>query len=163
MAKPRSVDEWKLDKKAKRVVKQELKKWLKLFIEHASNEQGNVYRADFINNDFFYFTDCKDIFKDNPEAKGVEDNIRIRNRKRMVMNQLLIKTLLSDFVPKHIKCSHCGFENVHIDSMKDMGGHFKFCPKCGKTDLSTYPDFYHTCIQNVEERLIEKGFAKVKK
>lgn len=154
MVKPKSIDEWGLCKKSTKKVKKELKKWLQLFLEQSQGRSGNVYRADFLNQDFFFFTDCKDILSKDPEGTGQEVNLEIRKRKRNVFNQLFVKTLLGEKLGKKIKCSRCGYDEVYINGFN--GGHFTYCRKCQKTDICTYPDYYGTCIDEIEKQLIKK-------
>ena len=76
------------------------------------------------------------------------------------VHQLFIKTLLGTVKIIKRKCSHCSCEDMYTGAMRNMGGHFVYCPKCGKTDFSTYPNYYDTCIDEVRKVLIEKGFVK---
>jgi len=151
---PTSIDKWGLDKRNLKIVKRELNRWLQLFITQADGMTGNVYRADFVNDDFFYFTDCRDTVSKEVESVGVENNLKIRNRKRKVLLQLLIRTMLGETFYKEYHCTHCGWRGeTVIAGFPDGGGHFTFCPKCGKTDICTYPGFYDTCIEHLKKAL----------
>ena len=131
---PTPIDKWGLDKRNLKIVKRELNRWLQLFITQADGMTGNVYRADFVNDDFFYFTDCRDTVSKEVESSGVENNLKIRN--------------------KEYHCTHCGWRGeTVIAGFPDGGGHFTFCPKCGKTDICTYPGFYDTCIEHLKKAL----------
>lgn len=156
MAQPKAITEWGLDKRSLRKVREQLKNWLDLFYKQADYREGNIYRADFVNQDFFFFTDCRDILSKDPEGTGQEFNLEIRKRKRNVFNQLFIKTLLGLQIGKKIKCSHCGFDDVFISGFD--GGHYTFCSKCGKTDICTYPNAYNNTIVNVVDDLVKKGY-----
>jgi len=157
----KTIDDLKLSKKAKAIVKDWLQEWLDMMIRQANGQQGNVYRADFKKLDFFYFTDCTDILSKDPEAKGVEDNRSIVIRKRIVMSQLLLKNLMGTFKRLKIKCTHCGFDDVYIASLKTASGHFKWCPKCFKTDISTYPNSYDTCVDSMRKQLRKKYLGDI--
>ncbi|GAG99194.1 unnamed protein product, partial [marine sediment metagenome] len=124
---------------------------------------GNVYRADFEKMDLFFFTECNKLVSEEVESTGQEQNLEIRRRKRMVILQLLLKSLIDKVTILKLKCSHCGYEDVFIDSRPSGGGHYKFCPKCGKTDICTYPESYDTTMDEVKIELVKKGFLKVKK
>lgn len=154
----KNLKDLKLPKKFEIEVNNWLCDWLEMLKKQANGREGCVHRADFENNDFFYFTDCTDILSKDPEAKGVEDNRNIQLRKRTVMAQLLIKTLLGINNPKKIKCSHCGFEDRYIDALPNGGGHFLYCPKCHYTNICTYPGYYATCIEDVL-KIIKKKFS----
>lgn len=160
---PLPIDEWPISKRTKEKVKAELNKWLQMLIDYADGREGNVYRYDIIKKDTFFFTDCRDIVKRNLEGIGDEVNLDIRRRKRYVVMQLLLKQIMSGPIKRIIKCTHCGSENVYIDSMINGGGHFKFCPECGKTDFSTYPAYYESAIESVINVLKVKGLIDEKK
>ncbi len=159
MVKPKSITEWGLSPIALAKVKKNLNQWLKLFVKQASGGAGNVFRANFIENDFFYFTSCGDVLRNNPEAKGSEDALSIRERKRKVMLQLFVRTLLGEKLGKILTCSHCGYVGEKIEGSKTGGGHFKFCPNCKKTTISTYPGFYNAMLDEIKEyvKMNEKG------
>ena len=154
----KSIKDWGLDPTTEKVVRAELENWLAMFKEHADGAEGNVYRADFINKDLFFFTDCRDILSKNPEASGVEVSKDIRLRKRYVLMQLLIRNILDGPIKKEMKCSHCGDNNVFIDSLSNLGGHYKYCPKCGKTDLCIYPFSYEKAVETLKSDLKKRGF-----
>lgn len=148
MSKPKPITEWGLSCRDYVKVKKELNKWLKLFIKQANGRAGNVFRADFIKDDFFFFTSCADL---SPESKGVESQLSIRTRKRKVMMQLFIRTLLGEKLGKVLTCTHCGFVGERIEASESLGGHFKFCPKCKKTTIVTYPRYYNILLDEVKE------------
>lgn len=124
----KSLKELKLSRKTKQKVETWLLEWLEMLIQQADGQQGNVHRADFVKEDFFYFTNCNDILAEDPESLSKETNPKITRRKQKVMLQLFIKNLLGVKVGKVIKCSHCGYEGMLIDGT--YNGHFTFCPKC---------------------------------
>lgn len=148
---PTPIDKWGLDKRSLKIVKRELNRWLQLFVTQANGATGNVYRANFIEDDFFFFTNCQDILAKEVESKGVENNQKIGKRKNKVWLQLLIRTLLGETFYKEYHCTHCDYvgETI-IAGFPDGGGHVTFCPKCGKTDICTYPAYYSTCIKSVK-------------
>lgn len=156
----KTIDDLKLSKKSKAVVKTWLEEWLNTFIAQARGREGTVHRADFLADDFFYFTDCTDILHDNPESQGYEDNVKIRKRKQKVMLQLLIKTLLGTVKCKKIKCSHCGFSDRYIGPLSNGTGHFLYCPNCKYTTIATYPDGYKSCIGDIEKYKLKDSFAE---
>jgi len=134
--KPRTLDEWKLSPEAKKTVKRELAKWVKLLIEQADGREGNVIRANFLKDEFFYFTNCNDILKDDPEYKAHETDNRIIKRKQKVMLQLLLKQIMGEKLGRVLKCSHCGYEGEEM--RKTVNGHYRYCPKCKKISLTSY-------------------------
>lgn len=146
----KTINDLKLSKKAKAVVRTWLDEWLDMFIAQANGRQGTVHRADFANDDFFYFTDCTDVLSKDPEAKGQEESRSIIKRKQKVMLQLLIKTLLGTVECKKIKCSHCGYPDRYIGPLSNGTGHFLYCPKCQYTNICTYPSGYKTCVDDVK-------------
>jgi len=152
MIKPQNIDKWGLDDKNKKIVRRELGKWLKHFMDMSQQEAGNVYRCDFVNWDFFYFTKCHDLMGNKPEQKAVENSKQIAFRKDQVFMQLFLKTLLNDIRLLHSFCTHCGAEN-HVESITN--GHMYFCPSCGKTDVSVYPDSAIFSFDEVRKKLWE--------
>lgn len=149
----KTLNDLNLCKESRKKVEDWLQEWLDLFIKQANGKQGWVYRADFENNDFFYFTDCKDILEKDPEAKGQENNPTIRNRKRKVLMQLFIKTLMGKKLGTTIKCNHCGFSPCRIEGLPDRNGHWVYCPKCKKTDIHVFPEGYDTCIDTIKQEI----------
>lgn len=149
--KPRSIEKWGLTPKDEKKVKKELNKWLQLLITQAKGREGNVHRADFIREDFFYFTDCTDILKDDPECKSVETNPRIRARKQKVMCQLLIKNILGINLTRELKCTHCGSTNMRIDST--VNGHFTRCKNCEKISLVGYTPTLGASVEDILSRI----------
>ena len=150
--KPKPLDKWKLSPKARAVVEKELLSWLHHFENEADGMVGNVYRCDFINWDFFYFTDCKDILDKKPESNAVEGNKLIMFRKDQVFMQLFVKTLLGKLDILKPKCSHCGGTNT-IESI--YNGHMWFCPNCGKTDVSVYPNTAYKSFSDAQKKIWE--------
>lgn len=132
----KSIKDLKLTKATEKKVENWLKEILGALIIQADGRKGNVYRADFDNQDFFYFTECNDLVSKEVESKSVESSLDIRKRKRVIMSQLLIRNLLGEKLEKKIKCSHCGYEECTIDST--YNGHYTFCPKCKKIGLTGY-------------------------
>ena len=142
----KTLNDLKLTPKDRKKVEAWLREILDMFIEKADGQEGSVFRADFENLDFFYFTNCNDILKDDPEYKAQETNKKIRRRKEYVKLQLLIKTLLGEKVGQKKKCTHCGYEDCYINGVSN--GHYIFCPKCKKITLVSY---LPTWIQNAVE------------
>lgn len=159
---PVPIKDWGLNKKAEEKVRANLGAWLEMLIEYANGKEGNVFRADTIKKELFFFTDCKDILSKNPESKAVETAKEIRIRKRYVMMQLLVKNIIDGPIKRTIKCTHCGYEDVYIDSLSDLGGHYKFCAKCGKTDLCIYPNIYDSVMSTLKKDLLGKGLLRLK-
>jgi len=152
--KMKALKDLGLCKKTQKKVEEWLQEWLILFKEQADYKSSWVYRANFEENDFFYFTDCKDILAKDPEAKGQENNLTIRSRKRKIMLQLFVKTLLGqEVINSTIKCSHCGFSPGWIDSLRDGTGHWTYCPKCTKLEVQVFPDGYDTCMAKIQRKL----------
>lgn len=158
----RTLKDLKLCKKSRKKVEEWLQEWLDLFIEQANHKHGWVYRANFEKDNFFFFTDCKDILEKDPEARGQENNLAIRSRKRKIMMQLFLKTLLGQNLGLiTITCNHCGYRGCYIEGLKDGTGHWVFCPKCKKTDVHVFPAGYDTCMDTIKKEIIEKGFMSV--
>lgn len=158
----KTLKDLNINKLDKLKIERWLQEWLDMLIKIANGREGTVYRADFENNDFFYFTDCTDVLSKDPEAKGMESDRRIQIRKRVVMSQLLIKNLLGKTDWIKIKCSHCGYENRWIDSIGDGFGHFIFCPKCWYTTIGSYPGGYISCMPCISKKLRDKYAADKK-
>lgn len=153
----KTLNDLGLHKKTRKKVEEWLQEWLDLFIKQANNKPAWVYRADFVKDDFFYFTDCKDILEKDPESKGQEHNLVIRKRKRKIMMQLFIKTLLGqNLMLNVITCNHCGYRGCWIEGLKDGNGHWVFCPKCKKTDVHVFPDGYNTCMDTIQAEIAKK-------
>jgi formyltetrahydrofolate synthetase len=137
------IDEWGLDRKAKRIVKRELTRWVETFLSRADNAIYQVELCDFKNNVLFFFTKCQDILKDNPEEKGVEDNFTIRKRKRQIMYALFLKQLIGDKIKTWSRlCSHCGNTNMTIKSICE-GTFYRHCPDCKNLVINTYENDLH--------------------
>jgi len=150
----KNLNELDLCKKSKKQVEEWLQEWLDLFIQQANGKQGWPYRADFENEDIFYFTDCKDILEKDPEAKGQEHNRAIRTRKRKVLLQLFIKTLMGkENICDDIKCGHCGFKPCWIEALGDGTGHWTYCPKCKKLEVQVFPDGFDNCINTIKKEI----------
>lgn len=153
----RTLNDLGLCKKSRKKVEDWLQEWLDLFIEQADNKEAWVYRANFETNDFFYFTNCKDILEKDPEAKAQENNLVIRNRKRKILLQLFMKTLLGRNLGLiTITCNHCGYRGCWINSLKDGNGHWVYCPKCKKTDVHVFPDGYDNCMNAIKLEIAKK-------
>lgn len=157
---PKPVDEWGLDRKSLKIVKRQLKLWLKLFYKQANYRTGTVYRADAIKNDYFFFTDCRDLVSKEVESRGQEHSKKIRKRKRSVYGQLIIKNLLGKVDRIITPCNHCGYPEVFVNGVD--GGHYDICPKCFKTVIVTYPNFYSTCVPDVIDDAIKHDILKLK-
>lgn len=150
----RTINDLGLCKKSREKVEGWLLEWLDLFRRQADGKHAWVYRADFEGSDFFFFTDCKDILERDPEARAQENNLAIRNRKRKVMMQLLLKTMLGmDLGLITITCNHCNHRGCWIEGIGDGTGHWVYCPKCEKTDVHVFPMGYATCMEKIQERI----------
>jgi len=158
----KTLKDLKLSKPTEKKVEAWLQEWLDMLIKNANGREGTVYRANFENNSFFYFTDCTDVLGNDPEARGMENNRRIQIRKRVIMSQLLIKNLLGRTDWIKIKCSHCGYPDRWIDGIGDGFGHFIFCPRCWYTTIGTYPGGYLTCMPCINKKLRTKYIADAK-
>jgi len=153
----KTLNDLGLCKKSRKKVEDWLQEWLDLFIKQANGKQGWAYRADFENNDFFFFTDCKDILEGDPEARAQENNLAIRNRKRKILLQLLIKTLWGrKNICDSIKCGHCGFSPCWIEALKDGNGHWTYCPKCKKTEVQVFPAGYDNCMNTIKLEIAKR-------
>lgn len=133
-------------------------RWLRLVLKqlmkNADGREGTVHRADFYNNDIFYFTDCSDILKDDPEPKSHEANRQIQTRKRYVMLQLLIKSLLGEVKLKKIgPCSHCGSDEQTIVWLRN--GHAYFCKNCQYIRFGAYLSDCDVIAKEAKEKLSE--------
>jgi transcription elongation factor Elf1 len=151
----RNLNDLKISKKAKVRVACWLNEWLLHFIKQADGRTGNVYRADFVNKDIFYYTDCKDILEKDPEGKSDETNSGIRVRKRMVLLQLFVKTLMGEPIGKKITCTHCGYEDRYIGGVK--GGGYIYCKKCGFATINTFPGEWNNVVEEMVKDLVKKG------
>ena len=160
--KMKTLNDLGLRKKTHEKVEAWLQEWLELFIKQADGKQGWVYRANFANNDFFYFTDCKDILEKDPEAKGQENNLDIRRRKRKVLLQLFVKTLLGKKLGTTITCNHCGFSPCWIEGLKDGNGHWVYCPKCKKTDIHVFPEGYDNCMETIQTEITKRTLPDIR-
>ena len=149
-----TIKDLKLNKRNETKVKVWLETWLNHFIELANGEEGNVRRANFEEMDFFYFTDCRDLVSKEVESTGQEQSLKMRRRKRMILFQLMLKNLLGRTTYTPVPCSHCGYKEIYFGGVD--GGHFDYCPKCGKTNVCTYPNFYDEAMKLVVAQLIEK-------
>ena len=153
----KTLDDLKLCKKSHKKVEEWLTEWLNMFIRQANGRTGWPYRADFEKDDFFFFTDCKDILSKDPESMGQESNELIRSRKRKVFLILLMKTLLGrKNICDEIKCGHCGYKPCWIDSLRNGTGHWVYCPKCKKTDIHVFPAGYDSCMQIIRTQIEQK-------
>jgi len=153
----KTLNDLGLHKKTRKKVEAWLQEWLELFEKQADNKEAWVYRCDFEKNDFFWFTNCKDILEKDPEAKGQENNRAIRSRKRKIMMQLFLKTLLGKSLGLiTITCNHCGYRGCWIEALKDGNGHWVFCPKCKKTDIHVFPEGYNTCMNTIQTEIAKK-------
>lgn len=153
----KTLNDLGLHKKTRKKVEAWLQEWLTLFEEQANHKEAWVYRCDFAKNDFFWFTNCKDILEKDPEAKGQENNLAIRSRKRKVMMQLFLKTLMGKNLGLiTITCNHCGYRGCWIEGLKDGNGHWVYCPKCKKTDVHVFPDGYDNCMDTIQTEIAKK-------
>lgn len=145
-----TLDELKLCPKSKRKVQKWLETWLSHLIEQAGGQQGNVYKADFLNMDFFYFTNCQDILAADPLLKDPKNQRKMRWRKSNVLVQLFVKSLLGRQLAKKRPCTHCGAEDT--ETLYCQNGYWIWCKKCKRVILDTYaPDFSVAAISVLEQ------------
>ena len=158
MKQPKQLKDWALSPEAKRVVKKEIRAWIKLFTEHAEGRQGTVRHLDFINNDVFFFTDCKDI----QDSQDLNERIKISNRKRNVMHQLILKYLIGDkIIIDEPKCYRCRPD--HIVTLKSIGvgkTYMTICPRCNnlilRGDACNFPFNASAVMKWAEEGKLKK-------
>lgn len=153
----KTLKDLKLCKKSHEKVEAWLREWLDMLIKNADGKEGNVYRADFETKNFFYFTDCRDLISKEIESKAQETSKAVIIRKRYIMNQLLVKSLLGEVKLLKLECSHCGCKKVWIESFE--GGFMKYCPKCKVTQITVFPNAYDTCISNTKA-IIFRNFSE---
>lgn len=151
--KPKTVDKWNLSDGAKDVIKRELQKWLDMLIEQADGKTGNVIRADFIKDDFYFYTDCRDIMKNDPEWKSDETNNKVRSRKIKVLHQLLLRQIMGQKLGRKLTCTHCGNEETIT---KCENGNFKYCPHCKKIRLIGYLPTFDKTVESMLKLLEAK-------
>ena len=149
----RNLKDLKLRKKTEAKVEEWLREWLAMFMMQADGRAGNVYRADFEKEDFFYFTDCKDILAGDPECAAKEVNSKIIRRKSRIHLQLLIKALLGDKIGKKMPCTHCGFEDRQINTT--INGHYVYCPKCKYLVINGYLETIAKSTNDVTLKLFD--------
>lgn len=154
----KTIKDLKLRKKTEKKIHDWLDEWLDLLIDQADGREGNVYRADFPGDDFFFFTECNDILLKDPESKSKETNPAIMRRKSKVMQQLLIKTLMGEKLGKKLKCSHCGYDNRIIQTM--YNGHYTYCPNCGYLVLNGYLETIEESMHGIIKKQEESGSKK---
>lgn len=152
--KPRTIDKWPISDDAKKVAKRELKKWVDLLVEQADGREGNVFRFDIIKEDFFYFTNCNDILKDDPEYKAHETNDKIVRRKIRVFMQLVLKQIMGEKLGKVLKCTHCGKQE---EMRKMTNGHFRYCPHCKKVSFVGYVPTLQDSVDSILEQVKEES------
>lgn len=138
MSRPRTVDKWKLDKKSQKIVSKELSKWIKLFTKHADGRKGNVRKLDYLNDDIAFYTDCKDLLKDDPESTAYERNKKVWKRKKNVGNSLLLRHILNDKKSKVniLRCTHCGSDDYFFEG--SANGTFELCRNCNRVIIDSY-------------------------
>jgi len=76
----KTLNDLKLTKRTRDKVYTWLGEWLDMMIEQANGEEGTVIRANFPEDDFFFFTACKDILNKDPESLSKETNPLIHNQ-----------------------------------------------------------------------------------
>jgi len=156
----KTLNELKLSKKTRQKIYEWLGEWRDLMIKQADGREGTVIRADFEHEDFFFFTECNDILKKDPEGKSIETNPRITRRKQRVTMQLLIKTLMGEKIGRKSPCSHCGFEDRLVMHMHN--GHFVYCPHCGYLVLNGYIETIEESLKGVMTMLKEEAIKRAK-
>jgi len=150
------VNEWGLDKRATRIVKRELGKWIEAFIERADNARFQVEECNFKENKLFFFTTCHDVLKDEPEETGIESSIKIRKRKRQICYALLLKQLIgADIRQWSHKCSHCGNTNMIIEGVGNSSYH-RHCPDCNRFVIDTFGSDFHLMARDVYNKYLKK-------
>jgi len=147
----RTLNDLKLSKKTKEKISLWLGEWVDLLVKQADGREGNVIRADFAKDDFFFFTDCNDILKKDPESLSKETNPAIGRRKSKVMMQLLVKTLMGEKIGRKSPCSHCGYEDRDVQGM--YNGHYVYCPHCGYLVINGYIDTMEESVKGVMTKL----------
>jgi DNA-directed RNA polymerase subunit RPC12/RpoP len=153
----KTLNDLKLSKKTRQKVYEWLGEWRDLMVKQADGREGNVIRADFEHEDFFFFTECNDILHKDPEGLAKETNPRILRRKQRVTMQLLIKTLMGEKIGRKSPCSHCGYEDRLVEHMHN--GHFVYCPHCGYLVINGYRETMEESVKGVLARF-KKGEPK---
>jgi len=152
------IDDLKLNKKDKEKVEKWLFEWIKHFKELANGREGTVHRNNFEDMDIFFYTDCTDILDKHPEENHKETGL-IRIRKRNVFLQLFLKYLLGEDIDVTIKCSHCGSDDMVIDSYGN--GAFKYCPDCGMISANIHPGHYKEAMDDI--LAVIDGYKKIRR
>ena len=140
--KIKRVKDWGLDKDSEKIVRKELRKWVKEFISRADGRKGTVRKYDTIKDEYFFFTDCRDIVSGKSDAS-------MGKRKDNVDKSLLFKDLLGELKINPIECTHCGFIGIDITNIN--GGFFKYCPECHNIIINTYLSNVEICIPEIIE------------
>ena len=142
-------------KKDLKMVKKELRKWIKEFIYRADGRVGSIEKCDFKNNEFFFFTDCTDILGKDVEHLAFEENYLIRRRKRNVMFSLFLREFIGEKIKtSERKCSHCGFSPMDIDVSGN--GYYRHCPKCKRVILDTFTMSAKGSVKRMLDKIEEK-------
>lgn len=147
----KTLQDLKLRKKTEKKILRWLGEWLQLMKDQASGEEGTVIRANFVDDDFFFFTNCKDLMEENPESLSVENDVKIRKRKSKVMLQLLLKTLMGEKLGRKSPCTHCGYEDRIVKAMHN--GHYVYCPKCKYLVVNGYLDTMEKSMKKLLKEL----------
>lgn len=143
------IDEWAIDKASKKIVKKELRQWIKEFIKRGDDPAYTVRECDFKNDRLFFFTKCHDILEDGKERPY---SMRIRKRKRQVLMSLFLKQLIGDKIEiKRPLCSHCGRAKMSFDHVN--GGFVQYCTACNRIIVDTEAHTYGTACMEASEKL----------
>lgn len=128
--KPKQINEWSLTPDYRDEVKKQIRAWINHFNKQADGRTGTARHLDFKNNNVLFFTDCQDLIQsDNPNKE-----IKIRKRKRYVLQQLFLRYLINDEIKiERPSCGRCGHNP--IDSIPVGNTFMTVCPKCGKLNL----------------------------
>lgn len=146
------VDEWGLDRRATKIAKRELGKWIDAFLERADNARFQVEECNFKESKLFFFTTCHDRLKDNPEEAGYETNMEIRRRKRNICYALLLKQLVGAEIRQwNHKCSHCGNTNMVIETVGNES-YYRHCPDCNRFVIDTYRSDFGKMVNGIARK-----------
>lgn len=148
------IDEWGLDKHARKIVKHELQNWVDEFLKRADFARFQVEECNFKENKLFFFTTCHDKLKDNSEETGIEVNIDIRRRKRNICYALLFKQLIGAEIRQWShKCSHCGNTNMIIKPVGNSS-YYRYCKDCKRFVIDTYENDFVPMSHGIYEKYI---------
>ena len=150
------IDEWGLDKRTKRIVKDYLREWLLEFIDRADGQMGNPQKLNWKEDEVAFFTDYRDILSKTKESRCYETDSRIRKRKRNVLMQLFLRQLLGDEIKLPLlQCSHCGYAPMDFEGCEN--GYYRYCPECRRIVFdSLVSNILLDTLNNVRKEIVEK-------